>query len=173
MDEILTTQDAETSDASINEVTEGKTFTQEQLDKIISSKLKQVDKKYEDRIKEIVLKEQEKAERLAKMSAEEKEKELMSQYKADIDKKERALRIREMHLEATTLLNERQIPIELAEFVIDADEEITKSRIDKLDKALKKAVESGVNEKLKGKPIEDYSSKNSRNLRKFDAVTVF
>ena len=174
MDEILTTQDTETSAVSNNEVAEGKTFTQDQLDKIISSKLKQVDKKYEERIREIVSKEQEKAEKLAKMSAEEKERELMSQYKAEIESKEKALRIREMHLEATTLLSERNIPVELAELVIDTDEEITKSRIEKLDKTIKKAIESGVNERLKGKPIEDYSSKNVTSSRKLmGAVTVF
>ena len=156
------TQDTDTSAVSNYEVTEGKTFNQDQVDKIISSKLKQVDKKYEERIREIVSKEQEKAERLAKMSAEEKEKELMSRYKAEIESKEKALRIREAKLEATSLLNERQIPIDLADFVIDSDIEQMKSNIEKLDKMYRKAVEKGINEKLKGKPLEDFGKTNNQ-----------
>ena len=158
MEEI--TQDTETSAVSNNEVTDGKLFNQDQLDKIVSSRLKQVDKKYEERIREIVNKERMDAERLAKLTAEEKEKELISRYKSEIEAKEKALRIREAKLEATALLNEKQIPIDLADFVLDSDIETMKINVEKLDRTYKKAIEKGINEKLKGKPIEDFGKPN-------------
>jgi hypothetical protein len=158
MEEI--TQDTETSAVSKNEVSEGKLFSQEQINEIVSSRLKQVDKKYEERIREIVNKERIDAERLAKLTAEEKEKELISRYKSEIEAKEKALRIREAKLEATALLNEKQIPIDLADFVLDSDIETMKINVEKLDRTYKKAVEKGINEKLKGKPIEDFGKSN-------------
>jgi len=158
MEEI--TQDAETSAVSKNEVSEGKLFSQEQINEIVSSRLKQVDKKYEERMREIINKERIDAERLAKLSAEEKEKELISRYKSEIEAKEKALRIREAKLEATALLNEKQIPIDLADFVLDSDIETMKINVEKLDRTYKKAVEKGINEKLKGKPIEDFGKSN-------------
>lgn len=162
MDENMITQDTDTSAVSENEVKEGKLFTQEQLNEIISSKVKHLDKKYEERIREIVNKERIEADRLAKMTAEEKEKELISRYKNEIEAKEKALRIREAKLEATSLLNERQIPIDLADFVIDSDIEKMKTNIEKLEKMYKKAIEKGINEKLKGKPIEDFGKSNNQ-----------
>jgi hypothetical protein len=158
MEEI--TQDTETSAVSKNEGSEGKLFNQEQINEIVSSRLKQVDKKYEERIREIVNKERIEAERLAKLTAEEKEKELISRYKSEIEAKEKALRIREAKLEATALLNEKQIPIDLADFVLDSDIETMKINVEKLDRMYKKAVERGINEKLKGKPIEDFGKSN-------------
>jgi hypothetical protein len=158
MEEI--TQDTETSAVSKNEVSEGKLFSQEQINEIVSSRLKQVDKKYEERMREIINKERIDAERLAKLSAEEKEKELISRYKSEIEAKEKALRIREAKLEATALLNEKQIPIDLADFVLDSDIETMKINVEKLDRTYKKAVEKGINEKLKGKPIEDFGKSN-------------
>ena len=160
MDEKMVTQDTDTSAVSKNEVSEGRLFNQEQVNDIVSSKVKQLDKRFEERMKEIINKERIEADRLAKMTAEEKEKELVSRYKSEIEAKEKALRIREAKLEATALLNEKQIPIDLADFVLDSDIETMKTNIEKLDKTYKKAVEKGINEKLKGKPIEDFGKPN-------------
>jgi len=165
------TQDTETSAVSNNEVVEGKTFSQDQLDKIISSKLKQVDKKNEERIREIVDQERIKAEKLATMSVQDKEKELINRYKADIEAKERALKIRESKLEATFLLNEKNIPIDLVDFVLDPDIENMKNNIEKLEKTYKKAIEKGINEKLKGKPIEDYGSNGNKKTQ--EVISAF
>ncbi len=158
MEEI--TQDTDTSAVSNNEVSEGKLFNKDQINEIVSSRLKQADKRYEERIREIITKERLEADRLAKLTAEEKEKELVSRYKTEIEAKEKALKIREAKLEATALLNEKQIPIDLADFVIDSDIETMKINIDKLERTYKKAIEKGINEKLKGKPIEDYGKPN-------------
>lgn len=156
MEEKNITQDTNTSTVSENEVLEGKTFTQAEVNEIIGSKLRKHDKKNEELIKQIISRERAEAERLAKMTAEEKEKELIQRYKADIETKEKALLKRELHLETTSILNEKQIPIDLANFFIGEDIETTKSNIDSFEKLYKKAIEKGINEKLKGKPIEDY-----------------
>lgn len=162
MDERMITQDTDTSAVSKNEVSEGRLFNQEQVNEIVSNKVKHLDRKFEERIKEVISQERLEAERLAKLTAEEKEKELIGKYKAEIEAKEKALKKRELHLEATALLNEKQIPIDLANFVIGEDIEITKTNIDKLEKMYKKAIEKGINEKLKGKPIEDFSKSNNQ-----------
>lgn len=171
MEEKNITQDTETSAVSNNEVVEGKTFTQAEVNEIIGSKLKKIDKKNEELIKQIISRERTEAERLAKMTAEEKEKELIQRYKADIETKERALKIREAKLEATFLLNEKNIPIDLVDFVIDPDIENMKNNIEKLEKTYKKAIEKGINEKLKGKPIEDYGGGSPPKIK--DVIRAF
>ena len=171
MDEKIITQDTDTSAVSKNEVVEGKLFNQEQINEIISNKVKHLDKKYEERLREVINQERTEAERLAKLTAEEKEKELVSKYKAEIEAKEKALRKRELHLDATTLLNEKQLPIDLANFVIGDDIEITKTNIDKLEKMYKRAIEKGINEKLKGKPIEDYGSNGNKKTQ--EVISAF
>lgn len=156
MEEKMITQDTDTSAVSKNEVQEGKLFNQEQVNEIVSNKVKHLDRKFEERMRELINQERLKAEKLATMSAEEKEKELMSRYKAEIESKEKALKVREAKLEANYMLNEKQIPIDLADFVIDSDIEKMKENIERLEKTYKKAIEKGINEKLKGKPIEDF-----------------
>ncbi len=160
MDQNMTTQDTNTSDVSKKEVNEGKPLTQDQINRIVSDRVKDVEEKYKSQIKQIISDERMEAERLAKLTAEEKEKELISRYKSEIEAKEKALRIREAKLEATALLNDKQIPIDLADFVLDSDIETMKINVEKLDRTYKKAVEKGINEKLKGKPIEDFGKSN-------------
>lgn len=160
--------DAETSNASEKANTEGeaKTFTQEDLDKIISERLVSEKKKHERELKETVEKEKAEAERLAKLSAEEKEKELTSKQLAELQKKETELSLRENKLEAIAKLDELKIPLKLVDFIVDSDAEKMKSKLQTLQEIWKASVSAEVASQLKGNPPKDIGVNNQTNSKK-------
>ena len=58
------------------------------------------------------------------------------------------------------LLNEKNIPKDLVDFVVDMDSEVMKNKIETLSKTYAKSVENGVTDKLKGTPPTDFSNSN-------------
>ena len=148
-----------------------KTFTQEDFDKQLSKTLADKEAKLEKRMKEQLQKELEERERLAKLSAEEKEAEERKKREQETAAKEREITLRENRADARELLQEKKISTELVDFVVDIDAEKTKENIDNLEKAFTKAVEQGVADKLKGKTPEDKSTKKTETTQ-FSGTTV-
>lgn len=145
-----------------------KTFTQDEVNAIVSKRLAEEDAKTEAKIKELIKQERTEAERLANLTAEEKAKEERKKRDAEIEAKERDITLREMRIEAKDMLIQKHIPIELVDFVVDLDANKTKENIEKLAKTFNKSVEDGVTNKLKGTPIEDFSNSNNQkdNVKK-------
>lgn len=135
-----------------------KTFTQEDVDKAISERLKREREKAEKTIAEKVAEAAAEAERKAKLSAEEKEAEDRKKREAETAEREREITLRENRAEARELLQERNISADLVNFVVDVDADTTRENIDNLEKAFLKAVEEGVEAKLKGKTPKDKST---------------
>lgn len=159
-----TTQPVNTPDTgNVEDKNGGKTFTQEDLDKVVAKRVNEIETKWETKVKDIVAKERSEAERLAKLSAEEKEKEERTKKDAEIRERENALTLREMKIEAKSMLQEKGIPVDLVDFVVDLDANKTKENIEKLAKTYSKAVENGVTDKLKGTPPEDFSNSTNQN----------
>jgi hypothetical protein len=161
------TQGTNTPNVPNNEVNNGgKTFSQDELNTIVSQRVKEVQAKQEEAVKNAVAQAIAEERRQAKLSEEEREKEAKSKYEAELKAREDNITLRERRLEAQELLSQKNIPIDLVDFVVDLDENKTKDNIEKLAKIYSKSVETGVTDKLKGTPPTDFSNSNNNNTDK-------
>jgi hypothetical protein len=155
-----TTQPAGTVDAGKQEVATGKTFTQDQLNEIVSQRVKDVQAKQDETVKNAVAQAIAEERRQAKLTEEEREKEAKTRREAELKAREDDLTLRENKIKAQEMLSQKNIPIDLVDFVVDLDADKTKENIEKLAKTYNKSVETGVTDKLKGTPPTDFSNSN-------------
>ena len=95
--------------------------------------------------------EKKEAERLSKLSEDERKAAELENSRKELEAKEAELKKKELKLEMVKVLADRKIPVQFMDYLIAEDNESTLSRITAFEKEFKKAVEAGVNEKLKGK----------------------
>lgn len=151
MDENLNNQntgvDTTTTDTSTTG-TETKTYTQEEVDKMlqsevdrrITSALKKQAKSNEAKIKE--------AQKLAQMNESEKYQYELEQREKAIEEKEKALALAENKNEASKILADKGLSLSLVDFVIAEDAETMNSNIRLLEKAFKDSVKREVEKRL-------------------------
>lgn len=136
---------------------------QAETEKALKASQEKLQKDFEARL------ESEKAEaaRLAKLSAEEREKELEKKKKEELDQREATIRSHELTLKATDMLTAKGLPLDIRSLVIGKDEADTKSRIEAFEGVFQKAVEAAVNQKLSGgaKPGSGKSTDETESLR--------
>lgn len=126
--------------------TSEKTFTQADVDKIISERLRKEQVKFEKKLENEKLE----AEKLAKMKEDERIQYETQKKLAELEERERAIQARELKAEAYNILAEKGLPKELAEILNYNDAESCNSSIDAVEKAFQEAVEKAVNDKLRG-----------------------
>lgn len=126
-----------------------KIFKQEDVDKIVSTRLSREKSKWEKEYNEKLESEKKEAERLAKMTAAEKEKAIFEKKKSELDAKEKEMALKEMKFEAVKILNDRELPIEFVDMLATPDADKTKSNIDAFDKAFKAALSKAVDARIK------------------------
>ena len=129
------------------EVTEEKlSFTQAELDALLQKegdrRVSQAMKKQEGKLKE--------AQKLAKMSAEEKYVYELEQREKAIEEKERQLSLAENKAEAAKILADKGISAELVSFVVTDDAETMNANIKLLEREFKKSVKAEVEKRLAG-----------------------
>ena len=142
-----------------NDNQEPKTYTQDEVDRLLQSEadkrvteaLKTARAKWEKEYKEKLEREKREAERLSKLSAEEREKELLKQKEQELAEKEKAIRMKELHLDTIEVLAEEGLPVGFAEFLIKGDAETTNENIKKFKKEWQEALSKAVDERIKGK----------------------
>lgn len=166
MEDNKTTPVVETPATTNSEDKGGKTFSQEDVNKIVSSRLEEEKAKNQEAISKAVQEAIKEERRQAKLTEEEREKEAKSKREAELKKREDNITLRERRLQAQELLQEKNIPIDLVDFVVDLDEIKTKENIEKLAGTYSKSVENGVTDKLKGNPPKDFSNSNNKNTEK-------
>lgn len=161
------TQPVNTADTGkIEDKHAGKTFTQADMDNL-AGKIRGEEKlKNDQAIKDAVAQAIAEERRQAKLTEDEREKEAKSKYEAELKAREEDITLRERRLEAQELLQAKNIPIDLVDFVVDLDANKTKENVDKLAKTYNKSVETGVTDKLKGTPPKDFSSNNDTDKPK-------
>ena len=128
--------------------TETKTYTQEEVDKMlqsevdrrITSALKKQAKSNEAKIKE--------AQKLAQMNECEKFQYELEQREKAIEEKEKALALAENKNEASKILADKGLSLSLVDFVIAEDAETMNSNIRLLEKAFKDSVKREVEKRL-------------------------
>lgn len=137
-----TKETTKTDVATETENKDQKTFTQEELDKIIEKRLARALKKAED--------EKQEAEKLAKMSAEEKAKFEFDKEKAKFEEERKQYQREKMELEVIKQLSSKGLPTEFSSYLIAESAEDALNNIKKFETEWQKAIEKAVNEKLKG-----------------------
>lgn len=153
-----TTPVVETPATTNSEVKGGnKSFSQTDMDNLASKIRLEEKAKTQEAIKEALAE----YDRQAKLTEEEREKEAKSKREAELKAREDDITLRERKLQAQELLQAKNIPIDLVDFVVDLDENKTKENIEKLAKTYNKSVETGVTDKLKGTPPVDFSNSNN------------
>lgn len=90
------------------------------------------------------------AEKLARMTKEEKAQYMQQKQEKDLKERETAITRRELMAEAKNMLAEKNIPAELSEVLNYTDADSCSKSIEAIEKAFQKAVEQGVQERLKG-----------------------
>ena len=128
--------------------TETKTYTQEEVnmllqresDRRVSEALKKAEKKNAEKVKE--------AQKLAQMNENEKFQYELEQREKAIAEKEKALALAENKNEASKILADKGLSLDLVDFVIAEDAETMNSNIRLLDKAFKDSVKREVEKRL-------------------------
>lgn len=140
-----------------------KTFTQDEVNKIVQDRLAKEKAKNE--------KAQEEAKKLAKMNAEQKNQYMMEQLQKELEEYKNKEAKNDMIKEANSMLkdNDINLPDEVVAMLIGDNAEDTKVCVDSFSKAFKTAVERAVNEKLKGKTPKQ---KSVAGLTREDILSV-
>lgn len=140
-----------------------KTFTQDEVNKIVQDRLAKEKAKNE--------KAQEEAKKLAKMNAEQKNQYMVEQLQKELEEYKTKEAKNDMIKEANSMLKEADInlPDEVVAMLIGDNADDTKICVDSFSKAFKTAVERAVNEKLKGKTPKQ---KSVAGLTREDILSV-
>ena len=141
------------------EVKQEKTFTQEELDKILNKKFAQWQKKTEEAKIE--------AERKAKLTEAEKLAEERKEFEAMRKQFEYEKRVNS----TSKVLASNNLPVEFADFLIAESDEATTQRVDLFKNAFNEALEKALTERLKGNTpkvgvssSKEISKKDFRNM---------
>ena len=90
------------------------------------------------------------AEKLAKMTADEKKQYMEQKRQKELDAREAEITKRELMAAAKNTLTDKKLPLELADILVYTDAESCNTSIAAVEKAFNAAVEAAVQERLKG-----------------------
>ena len=173
MEDNKNTQTVETANTVTNEGNAGKTFSQTDMDNLAGKIRNEEKAKNEQAIKEAVAMAIAEERRQAQLTADERETEAKQKREAELKAREDSITLRERRIMAQEMLSQKNIPIDLVDFVVDLDETKTKENIDKLAKTYNKSVENGVTDKLKGTPPTDFSNTNTNTDKPKKVMSAF
>lgn len=121
---------------------EEKKFSQEEVDGIIKNRLEREMKKFKQELSE--------AEKLAKLSEEEKSKLEIEKIQKELEAEKAQFQKEKLEMEATKILSKEGLPVDFAPVLLGADAEQTKANIDAFKTSFQEAVQKAVDEKIKG-----------------------
>lgn len=144
---------------------EEKTYSRDEVNKMISAERDKV----KAEIKKQAEAEKTEAEKLAKMDADEKHR-----YELDKERKEKnealsKLNAYELKDQATKIATEKEMDVSLLDLIDYSNEtaETVKTKIETIDTVVKKAVEKGINERLREKSPRQVSSSVSNSDKEY------
>ncbi|TCS80372.1 capsid assembly scaffolding protein Gp46 family protein [Tepidibacillus fermentans] len=119
-----------------NDTQQTKTFTQEEIDRIIAERLKREKEKYKDY--EQLKKAAEELQKLkeAQMTEQEKLQAKLAEYEKALQEKERLAREAQLQTTKTKILTEMGLPLDLANRIFGEDEETIRQDAEMLKKLL-------------------------------------
>ena len=144
------------------EVKEVKTFTQEEVNEMISKRLQRERKD----IKAQIEAERKQAEELAKLSEQEKASKLLELKEKELNDKIKAFENEKLLNETSKQLASKNLPIEFAEMLKGNDAEKTFENIQLFEAKFNEAVEKVVTERLRGNVPKTTTSLNNTSITK-------
>lgn len=135
-----------------------KTFTQEEVNRMISERLDRQQKKFNA--------EKEEAAKLAKMNAEEKAKYAAQKREEELTARETAIQKKELRFEALNILEENKLPAKLIDCIDLTSAETSKASIEAIKTAWTEALTAAVDARLKTDPPA-YSGGNNTKTDPF------
>lgn len=139
-------------------VPEPKTFTQEELDKIVSNRVNDLNAKFEQKFKEGLATAQADWSKKAKMTQDEREEALLKEQKEALAQREAEATLRENKLFAYEKLTELKLPTTFVDFLVHAEKDKVEENITKFQQAFNVAVAEATQAKLKGTTPTDPSN---------------
>lgn len=141
------------------------TLTEDDVNRIVKQRLAREKKKWE--------KDHTEAERLRKMTDDEKKQYEEDKRKEDLDNREAAITRRELTAVAKEQLNAAGVPADMADFIDYTDADTVNESVKRLSKAFKGAVQQSVDDRLKGKAPLDKAKNNVLTAEEEDARKAF
>ena len=128
-----------------------KTYTEDDITKLKEDWAKEQESSYQTKLKEDISKAIEEEKRLSKLSKDEKDAEEKQKLLSRIESLEKEKELGILKEKALNALSEQKLPNSFLNFVIGADEKATFDNISTIKSAFDSAVQSQVEERLKGK----------------------
>jgi uncharacterized protein YejL (UPF0352 family) len=122
------------------------TFTKEEFETMKAD----LEKEHQEKLEAAKKEGMSEAERLAKLSEEEKIKESLKTLEEENQKYKQDEELRKLKDEAVKCLEDEKLPSSFADMVLGKDAEITKANIKVLKEVFSKSVQAEVEERLKG-----------------------
>src|SRR5699024_8689714 len=147
--ETKTNEEVEITESTQNEEQENTTYSRSDVDREIS---KAVEKALKNRDKEVetrIEKERQEAERLAKLTEKEREKEQLTKREQELDKRAKELERKELLSDAESTLREKELPVTFAGVLLGEDADTTLDNINNFKKSFDEAVNNAVKERLR------------------------
>lgn len=163
------------SEASANKESsaDGKAYTDEELknliqseaDKRVTQALETSRVKWEKEYQEKLEKEKTEAQKLAKMSADERAKAEFEKKEAELQKREKEIIKKELQAQARDELSEKGLPSILVDLLNYDSADTVKESMDSIAKIWEEAVQRGVSERIKGdKPLPGAQENKEVNI---------
>lgn len=123
---------------------------QSEFDRRVSRALETARGKWAQETRQQIEQAKSEAERLARMTTQERAAHEFQERETELNAREREISRRELRAEALRALSERGLPSELGEALSYADAQSVQKSLDAAERAFRAAVQSGVEERLRG-----------------------
>ena len=158
-------ENTETSTEKTYSESEVMALLQQETDRRVTSALKKQEEKFNNKLKE--------SEKLARMNESEKFQYELEQREKAIIEKERQLALSENKNEASKILSEKGISLELVDFVVSDTAEDMKVNIDNLERAFKASVKAEVEKRLASStPKKNFVDSDTLTREKFKKLSL-
>ncbi|MDW0112163.1 DUF4355 domain-containing protein [Sporosarcina saromensis] len=154
----MTVENNEAVNETVEQTEEVKTFTQEEVDKLLQAEtdrkttkaLETAKAKWEQEFEAKLQAEKSEAEKLAKMSEEERHKAELAKEREKFEEERKAFHRERLEAQTVKELSQSGLPVQFASYLMADDADSIKGNIDTFKTHWQKAIEDAVNERLKG-----------------------
>ena len=124
---------------------------QAKIDAAVTAQLAKAQAKWEAEFKKREELAKKEAERLSKLSDDERQKAELENTRNELEKQKADFEREKLKYEAAKVLSQRNLPVDFVDYLIGSDNETTLDNIKTFEKKFNKAVEDAVTTRLKGK----------------------
>lgn len=142
------------------------TFTQEEVNEIVKSRLSRKDNEFKKELDKLVNEKLAEAKRQEQLTEEQKEAERLENLAKELEDKQRELDFRDRFSEAESGLRKVDLDPRFAQWLVNEDKETTESNIKEFQSLFDKAVELRSVDKLRGKTPKANKTQKSKGVTK-------